>query len=207
VTRLEPVRIIAHVTPDERPLIEAACRRLASSLAKAAECDWPVHLGFAAPKDAPGRCDFLVCSLMGDVTTATSPAVLEQEWHRQVSSLGNRIGGLIFTTLFRGAPEPHRQMGLIERIRRLNAIVFSVSRAHGVHVADIDRAFAHLGGTQLGTDYRCLGPDARSVASHLLAVTIVRSGALDAKVGTEIQEKMRNSLGNVGDSHSKRGRT
>jgi hypothetical protein len=204
---LEPVRIIAHVSPEERPLIQASCRRLASSLAKAAGANWPVHLGYGVAEDAGNRCDILICSLMGDVATATPPAALEEEWQGRVAPLVKRIGALIMPTLFRGASEPHLQSRTIERIRRLNAIVFSLSRAHGVHVADIDRVFAHLGGSQLGTDYRCLGPDAQSVASHLLAATIVRSGALDGKVGTEIQEKMRKGLGDVGDYPSKRGRT
>ena len=85
---------------------------------------------------------------------------------------------------------------MLERIRRLNRLAAELSRETGAYVADIDRAFAHIGARTLRSDYRLQGRLAAEVGGHAIAWTLL-SGPLDDWIEPEIQQAARTFLGGL----------
>lgn len=71
-----------------------------------------------------------------------------------------------------------------------------LSLAYGLGVIDIDRAFAHVGGDILLTDWRLQGDLAAEVAGHTMAWSLLSFG-LDDVIDPAIQESARVVLGNI----------
>ncbi len=118
---------------------------------------------------------------------ALAPRLIEG--FEQLAETGDPVFVL---TVFRAVPERQSAQGqkLLRRIRKLNLLATELSREYGAFVVDLDRVFADVGGTVLGTDYRLTGEKAAQLAGQELALNIVTNGC-DAFVAYDMQERAR----------------
>jgi hypothetical protein len=196
-----PIVIEAEVAETERPAILAGAQQFAEALAAATGAEWPIQLRFwtpgeAAAASAPGAV--LVLSLLPEVARDEPFAETESRWRTRLADLVMGASPVLLCTVFRHVAERRAPDGLriLERIRRLNRMVLELSHDFGVSVVDIDRAFAHIGGRTLQTDYRLSGRLAAEVGGHSLAWTLLALG-LDDVIPPEVQDRAREFEGDL----------
>ncbi len=190
-----PIMIQAEVDDAERAAILAGAQQLAEALAAATGADWPIQLRFWAPGEAaatsaPGAV--LVLSLLPEVARHEPFAETEARWRTRLADLVTGSAPVLLCTVFRhvaGRRETDGP-GIVERIRRLNRLAAELSHDFGVSVVDVDRAFAHIGGRTLQTDYRLSGRLAAEAGGHALAWSLLAIG-LDDVIPPEVQDRAR----------------
>ncbi len=127
-------------------------------------------------------------------------------WRDDLKALQARDAVVSICTVFRhirgraglGVASP-----VLERIRRLNRLVIGLSHDPGAGVIDIDRAFAHIGGQNLRTDYRLSGDLAAEFAGHTIALHLL-SYSLEEMIDPELLGSARNVLGSLHDLIARR---
>ena len=170
-----PLRLLGAASAAERALLIDAGRQLVACLGAATGGEVSIELSFAPPAGAPTpEADIVIASLLGDVASDEPVAEVGARWR---AWLGGLVQGdprpIVIGTLFRHVADPAGRRTTTERIRRLNDLAIALSRAHGVEVADIDRAFAMFGSDVVRSDYRCLGPHATLVAGHVIVSAVL----------------------------------
>jgi hypothetical protein len=187
--------IEAEAGEPERPAILAGAQQLAEALAAATGAEWPIQLRFWAPggaaaTSAPGAV--VVLSLLPEVARDEPFAETEARWRARLADLVTGAAPVLICTVFRHVAERRTPGGLriIERIRRLNRMAAELSHDFGVSIVDVDRAFAHIGGRTLQTDYRLNGRLATEVAGHSLVWSLLALG-LDDVISPEVQDRAR----------------
>jgi hypothetical protein len=201
---LKPLSLEALVHDAERPAVIAAAELLSESLGRAASsASWPVQLSFRSlgaslpPEASPSA---IILSLLPEVAAAGEPiADTEARWRPYLDAL--LAGGVpvFLCTVFRHLNDRPRDGGsspVLERIRRLNRMALDLSHDLGVAVIDVDRAFAHIGGRTLQTDFRQAGVLAAEVGGHTIAWALLSFG-LDDSVDPALQEGAKRVLGSL----------
>jgi hypothetical protein len=204
MTDLAPISIEALVDQAERPALIAAAEQLSEHLGAAAEGPpWPVRLNFRPPGGeipASPAPTAVIASLLPEAgRVSEDPAETEARWRAHLARLQQAGAPVFVCTVFRhvadraaaGTVSP-----VLERIRRLDRMAADLSHDLGVAVIDIDRAFAHIGGRTLRTDYRLSGVMAAEVAGHAIAWSLLSFG-LDEAVDPALQEKAKAILGDL----------
>ncbi|HEY3888721.1 MAG TPA: hypothetical protein VGL73_09105 [Caulobacteraceae bacterium] len=201
MTTPAPIRIEAEVDPCEHPAMLAGAQQLAQALNAATGADWPIQLRYwergAAPATSqPGSV--IVLSLLADVDRDEPFVETEARWRARLAQLAKGAAPVLICTVFRALADRRAPGGLqrVERIRRLDRMAADLSHDLGATVVDIDRAFAHIGGRVLKTDYRLSGRLAAEVAGHALVLCIL-SLALDEVVSAEVQDQARTFQGGL----------
>jgi hypothetical protein len=196
-----PIMIEAEVAETERPAILAGAQQLAEALAAATGAEWPIQLRFWAPGEAaatsaPGAV--LVLSLLPEVARDEPFAETDSRWRTRLADLVMGSAPVLLCTVFRHVAERREPDGpdIVERIRRLNRMAAELSHDFGVSIVDIDRAFAHIGGRTLQTDYRLGGRLAAEVGGHSLAWSFLALG-LDDLIPPEVQDRARDFEGSL----------
>jgi hypothetical protein len=199
-----PIIIEAHVESSEQPGLIAAAEQLSDCLNAVSNTKtWQVHLRFRAPGtdiDPLLPQSAIIVSLLPETKRATeSIAETKARWRTYLGRL-QAIGPPVFVrTVFRHVRERTGGAGatqLLERIRRLNRMAVELSNELGVAVIEIDRAFAHVGGRALETDYLLMGPLAAEVSGHTTAWSLLSFG-LDETIDPRLQEKAKALLGGL----------
>ena len=195
MSALIPIMIEAEADEAERPAILAGAQQLAEALANATGADWPIQLRFWAPGEAAATSAagaVLVLSLLPEVARDEPFAAAEARWRARLADLVKGVAPVLICTVFRHVTERRTPEGsrIIERIRRLNRMAAELSHDFGVSVIDIDRAFAHIGGRTLQTDYRLNGRLAAEVAGQSLAWSLLSLGHDDV-ISPEVQDRAR----------------
>jgi hypothetical protein len=199
-----PIRIEALVDPAERPGMVAAAEQLSECLGAADDGRaWPVRLNFLSPGEGLGDGpppSVVIASLLSEVARPDEPiAETEVRWRAYLERLQASGAPVLVRTVFRhlsGRPNAGAVSPLLVRIRRLNLMAAHLSHVLGVGVIDIDRAFAHIGGKVLQTDYRLGGVLAAEVAGHTTAWSLLSFG-LDEAVEPGLQERAKSVLGGL----------
>ncbi len=201
---LKPLSLEALVHDAERPAVIAAAELLSESLGQAASsASWPIRLNFRAPgasipEDVSPSA--IILSLLPEVAATSEPiADTEARWRPYLDGL--LAGGVpvFLSTVFRHVSDRPRDGGsnpVLERIRRLNRMALDLSHDLGVAVIDVDRAFAHIGGRTLQTDFRLTGVLAAEVGGHTIAWALLSFG-LDDTVDPTLQEGAKEVLGGL----------
>jgi hypothetical protein len=197
-----PISIDALVDPAERPGLIAAAEQLSVCLGEAAGGQaWPVSLQFLPPgaeiATSPAAPAVIVSLLPEVYRVDEAIAETEARWRIYLDRLQASGAPVFVRTVFRhvsdrvgdGVTSP-----VLERIRRLNRMAVGLSHELGVAVIDIDRAFAHIGGRELKTDYRLAGVLAAEVSGHTTVWSLLSFG-LDDTIDPELQEKAKTILG------------
>lgn len=179
----------------EHPAMLAGAQQLAEALKAATGADWPIQLRYWEPGAAPATSEpgsVTVLSLLPDVDRAEPFAETEARWRARLALLAAGAAPVLICTVFRCIADRRTPAGLerIERIRRLNRMAADLSHDLGATIVDIDRAFAHIGGRILQTDYRLNGRLAAEVAGHALVWSLLSLG-IDDIVSPEVQDRAR----------------
>ncbi len=201
---LKPLSLEALVHDAERPAVIAAAELLSESLGQAASsASWPIQLNFRAPGAAVPRGvspSAIILSLLPEVAATGEPiADTEARWRLYLDAVMASGVPIFLCTVFRQVNDRPRDGGsspVLERIRRLNRMALDLSHDLGVAVIDVDRAFAHIGGRTLQTDFRVTGVLAAEVGGHTIAWALLSSG-LDDSVDPAVQEGAREVLGGL----------
>jgi hypothetical protein len=193
--------IEAEAGEPERPAILAGAQQLAEALAAATGAEWPIQLRFRAPGEAVATSTLgavVVLSLLPEVAHDEPFAATEARWRARLADLVTGSAPVLLCTVFRHVAGRRTSEGarIVERIRRLNRMAAELSHDFGVSVVDIDRAFAHIGGRTLQTDYRLSGRLAAEVAGHSLAWSLLSLG-LDDVISPEVQDRARTFEGSL----------
>jgi hypothetical protein len=201
VTSPTPIRIEAEVDPREHPAVLAGAQQLAQALSAATGGDWPIQLHFleagaAAATSEPGSV--IVLSLLSEVERREPIAETEARWRARLAGLAEGAAPVLICTVFRHLTERRAPGGpeRLERIRRLDRMAADLSCDLGATVVDIDRAFAHIGGRVLQTDYRLDGRLAAEVAGHALVWCVLALG-LDDVIPPEVEHRARAFQGSL----------
>ncbi len=210
MTSPAPIRIEAEVDPCEHPAVLAGAQQLAQALNAATGADWPIQLRYWDPGAAPATSEpgsVIVLSLLPDVDRREPFAETEARWRARLALLAEGTAPALICTVFRALADRWAPGGQqrIERIRRLDRMAADLSHDHGATIVDIDRAFAHIGGRVLKTDYRLNGRLAAEVAGHALVLCIL-SLALDEVVSAEVQDRARTFQGGLREINTLVGR-
>jgi hypothetical protein len=198
------ITIEALVDPVERPGLVVAAEQLSDCLGRAAEGPaWPVHLKFLgslAEASAAPALSALVVSLLPDTRLMNEPiAQTEARWRAGAERLLASGAPVFVCTVFRHInerPNAGTASPMLERIRRLDRMALDLSHDLGVAIIDIDRAFAHIGGRSLQTDFRLSGVLAAEVAGHTIVWSLLSSG-LDDVIDPDLQETAKAALGDL----------
>jgi hypothetical protein len=187
--------IEAEAGEPERPAILAGAQQLSEALAAATGAEWPIQLRFWGPGEAPPTWApgaVVVVSLLPEAASDEPFAETEARWRGRLTELTSGTAPVLLCTIFRHVAERRGPDGprIVERIRRLNRMTIELSHDFGVSVVDIDRAFAHIGGRTLQTDYRLSGRIAAEVAGQSLVWTLLALG-LDDVIPPEVQDRAR----------------
>jgi hypothetical protein len=199
-----PISLEALSDPAERPGLIAAAEQLSECLSAASGGQaWPVRLNFLAPgaevaaSPAPTA---IITSLLAETLRPDEPIdQTKARWRGHLEQLLATGAPVFVCTVFRhvraraadGSVTP-----VLERIRRLNLMAAELSHELGVAVIDIDRAFAHIGGRILQTDYRLPGVLAAEVAGQTTVWSLLSFG-LDEVIDPDLQEKAKAVLGDL----------
>lgn len=203
-----PAQIIiaAQVDQVEQPGLIAAANQLSGCLNAASNAQaWQVHLQFHAfgtEMTVSPPPSAIIVSLLPE-TERIGEFIVETKarWRTYLSSLQAAGSPVFVRTVFRHVPDRNRDgviMPLLEQIRRLNCMAAELSHELGVAVIDIDRAFAHIGGRVLKTDYRLAGKLASEVSGHTTVWSLLSFG-LDDAIDPDLQEKAKAFLGNLNE--------
>jgi hypothetical protein len=193
VTAPQPIVIEAAAGEPDRPALLAGAQQLAESLAAATGTDWPIQLRFWDPDGAItalGSGSVVVLSLIQEVDRDEPFSATEARLRVHLADLVGGGAPVLVCTVFRQVAERRTLEGSrrLERIRQLNRMTAELSHDLGVTVVDIDRAFAHIGGRVLATDYRLGGRLAAEVAGHTLVWSLLSLG-LDDVISPQVQER------------------
>lgn len=198
------IQFQARVTDAETKGVIAGVQQLFNCLYEVAgDIQWLAEIKFEPPQQPmspmPGA-SVIMLSLLPDAELLDEPIdVTEARWHAQLQLLLESGVPVYMWTVFRHVPEHWRdqhEAHRLGRIRRLNRMAADLSLAYGLGVIDIDRAFAHVGGDILLTDWRLQGDLAAEVAGHTMAWSLLSFG-LDDVIDPAIQESARVVLGNI----------
>jgi len=204
---MSPTRLIqfqAQVAASEQTGVIAGVQQLFNCLHEVAgDIQWRAEVKFDPPKQPmspmPGA-SVIMLSLLPDTELLDEPIdATEARWHAQLQPLLEPGIPVYLRTVFRHVPDYwHNETEALrlERIRRLNRMAADLSLAYGFGVIDIDRAFTHVGGDILLTDWRLQGNLAAEVAGHTMAWSLLSFG-LDDVIDPAIQECARMALGNI----------
>jgi hypothetical protein len=204
MSELGAINIEALVDPVEKPGLIAAAEQLSDHLGAAAQdSPWRVRLNFrpmgSAVPLAPTTSVAVVSLLPEAGRTGELISETEARWRSYLSLLKASGAPVFVCTVFRHVADrdiPGVVSPVLERIRRLNLMAADLSHDLDVAVIDIDRAFAHIGGRRLQTDYRLSGVMAAEVAGHTIAWSLLSSG-LDDVVDPALQERAKAILGDL----------
>jgi hypothetical protein len=204
MSELKPLSLDARVDEAEQPAVIAAAELLSESLGRAAGGGpWPVQLNFRPPGAPPqegATPSAIITSLLPEVAAPGEPiAETQARWRAHLDALLAAGAPVFLCTVFRhlnDRPRDGRVSPVLERIRRLNRMALDLSHDIGVGVIDIDRAFAHIGGRTLKTDYRPTGVLAAEVGGHTIAWSLLSFG-LDDVVDPSLQEKAKQVIGSL----------
>ncbi|HWF01308.1 MAG TPA: hypothetical protein VG248_16025 [Caulobacteraceae bacterium] len=199
--RSDATLILATAVSSERASLERASALLAE--ARSHTPGWRKTLRYvplaSVEADASESGDrLLVTSLaheadLVDEPWATTQARLQDRYRR----LAGRPRQIVYVcTVFRHVArdvEPAYAQALRRRIRRLNLLAAELSRETGCLVADVDRVMAHVGGLQLGADYRLEGAPATEFLARFFASAIAENG-LDSFLPFEVHQQVVNWL-------------
>jgi hypothetical protein len=193
VTAPAPIVIEVAAGEPERPALLAGAQQLAESLAAATGADWPIQLRFWDPDGAitpSGSRSVVILSLVREVDRDEPFSAIEARLRVRLTDLAGDGAPVLVCTIFRQVAERRTPEGSrrLDRIRRLNRMTAELSHDLGITVVDIDRAFAHIGGRVLATDYRLGGRLAAEVAGHTLVWSLLSLG-LDDMISPEVQER------------------
>jgi len=199
-----PIIIEAHVESSEQPGLIAAAEQLSDCLNAVSNTKtWQVRLRFRAPGtdiDPSLPQSAIIVSLLPETKRAAEPiAATKARWRSYLGRL-QALGPPVFIrTVFRHVRDRAWEAGatqLLERIRRLNRMAVELSHELGVAVIEVDRAFAHIGGRALESDYRLTGPLAAEVSGHTTVWSLLSFG-LDDAIDPELQEMAKAHLGGL----------
>jgi hypothetical protein len=193
--------IEAEVAGSERPFVLAGAQQLAEALAAATGSEWPIQLRYRDPGTAVAASaanTVVVLSLLPEVDRDEPFAETQARLAARVAGLVQGTAPVLVCTVFRHVAERRTAAGQakLERIRRLDRLAAELSADLGVGVVDLDRAFAHIGGRVLASDYRLDGRLAAEVAGHTLAWSLL-SFALDDIVPPEALERAKAFQGSL----------
>jgi hypothetical protein len=193
------ISLEALISPGEKAAMIAAAEQLSECLSAATGGQaWPVRLNVRASGDVPASPppSAIIVSLAPEAARVDEPfARTRARWWAYLERLTASGAPVFVCTVFRRVPDGPASP-VLERIRRLNLMAVEASHELGVAVIDIDRAFAHIGGRILQTDYRLSGVLAAEVAGHT-AVWSLLSFGLDDVIDPELQEKAKAILGDI----------
>jgi hypothetical protein len=199
-----PISLEAIVDSAEQPGMIAAAEQLSEHLTAASDgAAWPVRLNFRPPGaqvPASPTPTAIIVSLAPEASRTDEPfAGTQARWRTYLEALQAAGAPVFVCTVFRHVRERDKDGGaspVLERIRRLNMMAAELSHDLGVAVIDIDRAFAHIGGRILQTDYRQGGVLAAEVAGHTTVWSLLSFG-LDEAIDPMVQEKAKTVLGGL----------
>lgn len=169
-----PFHIVAAIDPIERPVMIAAAEQFVRAISAAVGGEHTVQLSFVA-RDAPPPKDarMAIISLRGEVGASRSIEAVTAHWNDWLETFGAAGGAqIVIATIYRHVA--NGDSGIVERIRRLNALAVGLSRDHAIEVADIDRACALVGSRMVGGDWRAVEGNAAAIAGHVLAAALLR---------------------------------
>lgn len=196
------IPILAVVTDDERPIVEAAARLLAEALSQTGTTPWSCACTFATNLEEIAEAtngSVVVTSLLVQLAQLdTSWENVERELRSYYAALGQGGDPIMICTILRHvATENVAESAnrIRRRLRQLNLLATELSREYGAFVIDLDRILADVGARRLETDYRLRGPIAVDVASKAVAIGIV-ANALDNFASVEAQDAARVVLDN-----------
>jgi hypothetical protein len=196
--------IKAQVEPAEHSGLIAAAEQLSDCLNAASNTQtWKVRVQFYALGtniDPSPPHSAIIVSLLPETKHVTeSITETKARWLTYLGGLQS-IGPPVFVrTVFRHVRDRTEDGGatnLVERIRRLNRMAVELSHELGIAVIEIDRAFAHIGGRALESDYGLTGPLAAEVSGHTTVWSLLSFG-LDDIVDPGLQEKAKELLGGL----------
>ena len=199
-----PITLVALCDPVERPGLIAAAELLNECLGAASGGQaWPVRLNLLPPgstvasETAPTA---IITSLLIETLRPDEPIeATTARWRAHLQQLIGAGAPVFVRTVFRhvqGRAADGSATPMLERIRRLNLMAAELSNELGVAVIDIDRAFAHIGGRVLQTDYRLSGVLAAEVAGQTTVWSLLSFG-LDDVIDPDVQEKAKAVLGDL----------
>lgn len=196
-----PIVIEAEVAESERPFVLAGAQQLAETLAAATGGEWPIQLRYRDPGGVVATSaanTVVVLSLLPELDRDEPLAATEARLGARLAHLVQGSPPVLVCTVFRHVAERRTaaSQAMAERIRRLDRLAAELSADLGVGVVDIDRAFAHIGGRVLASDYRLNGRLAAEVAGHTLAWSLLSLG-LDDIVPVEVLERAKAFLGSL----------
>ena len=190
-----PIVLEAEIDPREQPVMLAAAQQLSEALRAAASVDWPIRISLheAGKLGSPAAGAIALVSLLIEAERDEAFDATAARLRARAQLLVDGGVRVLVMTVFRAVPgwrtDPAAAARL-ERIRRLNRLALDLSHDLGVTVADIDRAFAHIGGRTLGADYRLSGRLAAEVAAHTIVLSLLWLG-LDEIVPPAVQDRAR----------------
>jgi hypothetical protein len=201
---MTPIRIRALVDEQERHGIVSGLEQLHECLTTAAPTDAPsIKVRFDPPGTATAASpepNVVILSLFPELRAAGQEfRETTERWAGYVQRARSPGAAVFVCTLFRHVDirgRPDLRPILVERIRRLNLMAVNLSQEFGIGVVDVDRAMAHFGGRNLGSDFRLSGDLAADVAGHTLAWCLLSYG-LDDLIDPAIQERARIALGGL----------
>jgi hypothetical protein len=196
-----PLCIHAVLQDGERAALLAALEELAFCFVEAGAADFPTDLHFHAEfQEIPAvSCPALVMtSMLPALNDLGAPLDrLERELRDAFEAIGRKgYSAAYLATIFRRidprekAADPALAQVRMERIRRLDFLAAELSHDFDLNIIDFDRAFAHIGGRALGTDYSVTGSAATDAARHVIISTLFAAG-LDEFRWSELQTEAR----------------
>ena len=204
MSEIKPLSLEAIVDGAEHSAVIAAAELLSESLGRAAAgAPWPIQLNFrspGSPLSGEATPSAVIVSLLPEVARVAEPiADTDARWRSYLDGLMAGGAPVFVATVFRHVndrPRDGRPSPTLERIRRLNRMALDLSHDLGVGIVDIDRAFAHIGGRTLQTDYRLTGVLAAEVGGHTIAWSLLSFG-LDDTIDPQVQEGAKRVLGGL----------
>jgi hypothetical protein len=195
-----PLRIDAVLYDVEREALLNGLYDLRQCLAEELKQEFPIELHFHSSLSAIKPCTaprLVITSLLPEITAIQEPLPAVEKRLREVYSglLRDGFSQIFLCTVFRrvgGSVEDNEQEGVtrIERIRQLNFLAARLSNELNINIIDFDRSFAHIGGRELGADFRLQGPAALLAAKQVITSTLFAAG-LDDFCAPELQEKAK----------------
>jgi hypothetical protein len=196
-----PLRIDAVLCDAEREALLNGLDDLRQCLAEELKQEFPIELHFHSSLSVVKPCSLprlVVTSLLPEITVVQEPISAVEKRLRESFSELLRDGfcKIFLCTVFRrvhgNVKDDEREAGVtrMERIRQLNFLAARLSHELDINIIDFDRSFAHIGGRNLGTDFRLQGSAALLAAKHVITSTFFAAG-LDDFCSQELQEKAK----------------
>ncbi len=198
MTATSPIVIQAVADRSEGAAIAAGAGLLETVLRETAACQTSVtcrlfrSVDDIDPAEPP---NILITSLLAEAERFDEPwPQAESRLRARYARLSEQPCGQIYVcTVFRHVPGDAHESARRIRIRRLNHLAAELSHETGAFVIDLDRAFADVGASTLGADYRLGGDLALKFAAAHIALTLVKTG-VDEQVAFDAQEAAQTEL-------------